>query len=476
MRNYKDILFIFFLILISLIPLYTHLHIVEDDFASYQSLADGFYKGIGYCFQLDEMTPGLIGVSGISGRTPLVSILLALFFKIFGHNIFAVFLTYAIPRILILPVLYFLCRQFFGQVASFLTATLVLFFPFFETAGISNLKVNVFIVLFSLISVLFSIKWKKNHNKIYLLITGFFLALNILTKETAVGFSAMLFIILSFKIIKEKIKIIESLTYLTVPIALLIGPFVVFSLINTGRVLPLIQTVGVNLRLFPEVFYKYILTVFYYAGANVSPDKYIINSLIKSFLIMIGAALLLKNRKYEVVLPVISFLAAISVFIVAQPGVLGNRESVSKIALVVPFSAIYMSYALLTISQIIYRKRAYVVHVVLLVVLSFSFIDLYLKEPFAVALDNNPGEFYINAGTVFKNCVQIPFIEYVNMDGKCVASNLNAGNEFLVEKYAIFKSSAFPPYYKKSLVALILIPLVIVFFWENIKKKKVKLS
>ncbi len=468
-------IFVFFLVLFSLIPALTHLHIYEKDFLEILGSADGILQGWGYCFLQLQSYVGIEKLSGITARPYLVQLLLTWSFTFFGHTLSAIYFVYLIPRLLILPSLYFISLFFFSPIVAFLITTLPFFFLYFETYAIATLKADVFVVAFSLLSLLFYLKWKQNKSLIYLIATSLFLTLNILSKETATAYSLALAALTLFHIpVKKRIK--YTLWFLLIPIALL-GPLIIFSLSTTGRLFPSLFATGYNLGSFFQNSTTYFFSILYYTGINFNLSKFI--SIISGFsilLLAIGIIRILRERRFELVLPPLATLIGISLMDtrVVQGDIVGNREILHRIAFVVPFVSLYIGFGAQTITSFLSQwfpgKKD--LSGVLIFILSVLFIYRYFSAPFA--LDYSDKEFYVNAQTILTHRPEIPFTRFRQENTVCINEFVPAG-VFLTQEYRQFKTSAFPKFYKELLIAVWGIPIILWIIFSIFKKRNHRL-
>lgn len=444
------------LLIVSLIPIYHHIHIVEDDFLEIINSADGFFRGLGYCFAEVYKYEGIESLTGITGRPPLVPLILSLNFYLFGHNLLAVFATYLLPRIAILPFIYLILRFYLKPSTALLGSTLLLFFPYFETYAASTLKADIFVSAFSLISVYFALLWQRTSKNRYLALTGLFLALNALSKETAAAFSVGLFFILTYKIYAKNQDFVKNIFYLLAPVIVLILPFVIFSLINTGKIFPSVYADSIDLSSFPLNIKTYLLSVLFFFGINFNLSKFItVNSIIKLILIVLGISYAYKRKYFEIFIPAILLIVGICMHItgVVQGASIGNREIIHRVSPIIPFLVAITSLGTYWLSTFISRLaktiNGHLVTYTILIALNLSFINYYFRAP--LALDYTDKEFYVNAKTIVTDRVDIPIANFVKNDRKCVVAGSYA-NVFLTSHYYRARSSAFPTNYKEILV------------------------
>lgn len=476
---YLDIFFLFALVILSLIPIYNHLHLVEQDFIEILNSADGFYKGQGYCFLNVNKVFGEIHILGNTGRPPLIPILLSGTFHLFGHNLFSIYLTYLLPRLIILPAAYLLARQYFQPVTSYLSATLILFVPFLETYALSTLKADVFVVAFSLISVLFAKAWMVTNKRQFLLLAGLFISFNILSKETASSFSLILLLIIMFKIIIQKKDYFKNLLPLLSPLVFLVTPFILFSFFKTGKISTNLYASYLSINSLPENLRTYFLTIPFYLGIQFNLSKLLtFFSLIKLIVLLSGLLYITYKRHFELFLPAIIFLIGISIHptLMIQGNSIGDREIIHRLAPLIPFVTLYLVFGLNLISSLITIFSRNLNLVIGLVLINIIFIFLYFRAPYS--LDYTDNEFYINFPILFNDRIEIPISNFRFESGVCITKDDSMAEVYLLNYYRNYKVSAFPPLYKEKIItswlAILLIGLIISL--KNLRTFKKKSS
>ena len=452
-----------YIFLIACIPAFFHLHIYEKDFLEILGSADGIYQGFGYCFLQLTNYAGIEKISGITARPYLIQFFLNISFYFLGHTLKAIYIVYLIPRLLILPVLYAITLFFFSPLVSFLIATLPVFFLYFETYAISTLKADVFVVFFSLLSLLFYLRWKKNNSFRDLLFVSLFLTFNVLSKETASLYSFVLGSLVIFRIVSTNKNRVKGLLWFSPISSMLIGPFVLFSLWTTGRLFPSLFATGYNVASFPLNSKTYLQSVLYYTGVAFNLSTYItFTSSVSLFLITLGIATILKRKKFELIVPILATLVGISLMDtrIVQGDIVGNREILHRIAFIVPFIALYTGFGIQTVASLVSQKILHSNYLIpgILFFVSLFFIHRYFTSPYA--LDYTQSEFYINAQTVFQHNKTLPLATFKRENDICITEFVPEGN-FLVTNYKQFKTSAFPQGYKEVLLGLWGIPLLI---------------
>ncbi len=445
--------------ILSLIPIFMRIHLLEKDFLEILGEADGLYVQKQYCFIELNNYAGLPQLTGLQARPPLVPLLLTLSFALFGHTLKAIYIVYFIPRFLIFPFIFLIALNFFKPRVAFCVASLPIFFPFFDTYALSTLKADVFVVAWSLSGIYFHLRWKNSRSKLYLFLSSVFLSLNILSKETALYFSVTVWALQVMDIVKLSGKK-YSLISIIAPVALLILPFIGLSVYTTGRLFPSLFATAFNPPSFYTNLQTYVAAVFYYAGVFFGLSKTLtLTSIGKVVLILLGMFTIIKKQKYELIFPVFAVLISIS-FIHARviQGEFINREILHRIALLVPFTSFFIVFGLQTIANILFKKKSNRYFFLMSFIIEIFFINQYFTAPYA--LDYSDREFYINANSIFSNQVELPWSNFRNMGKNCVINWVPARN-ILLETYKSYKVSAFPQGLKELLIGFWFIPLVI---------------
>lgn len=459
--------FLIFIICLSLISVIFRLHLVEKDFLEIIGAADGFYLEQKYCFMEIKNYAGLAFLTGIQGRPPLVPLLLATVFSVFGHNLRSISIAYALPRLVILPLLFFIALNFFKPRFAYCVASLALFFPFFDTYALATLKADVFVVAWSLAAVYFYLLWKRTSRPRDLLISSLFLSLNVLSKETALYFSAILWILQIMRI-KQMPNKKTMLAALLGPVIFFILPFNAFSLFSTGRIFPSIFATAFDPGSFFTNIKTYVASMFYYSGIIFDQGKLlVISSLLKIGLILTGIFYVFKTRKYELIFPVMALLISIS-FINTRviQGDSINREIIHRIAPIVPFTAVFMGFGIYNLTQlfIIHKNLLSSFSLFFVIAIELMFIKQYFTAPYA--LDYTDAEFYVSAFSIWNHSPPIPLSTFETKNNLCVMKTITAG-DFLRNEYKSLKTSPFPQGLKELMIGIWIFPLITCFFWQK---------
>lgn len=453
-----------FILVLSILPALLHLHLLEKDFLEILGGADGFYTQRGYCFLEIRNYAGNTTISGLQGRPPLIQMLLAGSFHIFGRSLLAIYTVYLIPRLVILPALYLLARQFFERRQSYLISFLPLIFPFFETYAVSTLKADVFVVAWSIAALVFHFKWKKSHTRINLFLSSFFLTLNVYSKETALTFSLIMWAFQLVYLIKQR-KLRHFLPAISIPPLMFLTPFVIFSLNTTGRLFPSIFATAQDLSSFPLNIKTYLLSVLYYSGIRFDLSRLIsLVSLMRLLLVLGGIYTIVKKRLFELILPLLGVLVSISIinYKVVQGDSVGNREILHRIALSVPFVALYLGFGIRYFVELLSTEKRRLVWsnltTVFLLIITLNFYLGYFSAPYA--LDYTDKEFYVDAPTIITRQLPLPVTQFRSNNDPCII-NYVPGGEFIINNYRQYKKSAFPHGYKELILGFIIVPYLL---------------
>ena len=464
MKKFSDFLF-WGTVILSFIFLISRFHLVEDDFLELYGIADGIYQKIGYCFTQLNSYSGLAKLTGYTTRPPFIPLFLATGFKLFGKNLWAIFLVYSLPRLLIAPVLYKVANFYFPRIFAYMIATLPFFFPYYDTFAIATLKADVFMVFLSLLSLYFYLQLQKVRTIRLAILLGFFSGLNFLSKETATAFSATLLFLTIINCVKgKKIKLLVPLL-LTFFITIL--PFIIFSLVTTSRFLPSMFTTSWHLASFLPNLETYFLSVVYYLGLPYGWEKSISLvslGLIALFFCLLGIGMAIYKNKWELVLPPTMVLVGICLMHsrVVQGDLVGNREILHRIAIVVPFTALLIGMGISFFTNFLTRNKKifFLLSSIILFLLQLGFIYRNFKYP--VSLDNNPEDYYINSQIIANFKPQLPKTIF-SWDGKyCFNKNLDETKEFLLDYYRPYKIPAFSSSFKKTVLFVWFAPLLFV--------------
>lgn len=462
-----------YLIIFSLLPIMFFWHIVEDDFADIIATADGLFRLHELCYAFYQNFAGVTGMTGFSLRPPLPAISLALFFNLFGHKTVSIFFAFLLPRILVIPLVFLVTKEILNTLKAYLAATITGFFLFFQTYALSTLKADSFVVLFTLMSLYFYLRWKRKNANLYLWLTGLFLAFNLLSKETAMPLSLVLFGAVTFDILRQ--KKISRLIYFLIPCVIFYGSYLLINFIVTKQTSPSFFASKLYVSTFFGSFKTYFLTLFYYAGINLNYGKlYSLQSLIVFIFLFSGVLLLLKSKKYVFVLipfGLIFFICFLN-YKNIQSGVVGNREILHRISPVVPFLSIYLFCGAEYLAKITHRFLKKIsrrdLAICFSVFISFIFIFNYFRSPFA--LDYTDKEFYVNASTMLTNKSEIRFSDFTSKRNICIVKNYPQ-NTFMVKSLRKYRVSAFPKNYKEIIIFFWAIPAMLLIFLE-VKHKK----
>jgi 4-amino-4-deoxy-L-arabinose transferase-like glycosyltransferase len=462
-----------YLIFFSLIPVIFYWHIVEDDFVDIIATADGLYRLQKLCYAFYQNFGGVSGMTGFSLRPPLPAIGLAASFAIFDHKTAAIFFTFLLPRILVIPMTFLIAKEIMNKFRAYLAATTTGFFLFFQTYALSTLKADSFVVLFTLLGLYFYLIWKRKKQNIYLVLTGLTSAFNLLSKETALPFVLVMFFILIVDLVRE--KNIRKIIFFIIPCVIFYGSYLLTNFAITKQPSPSFFASKLYISTFFDSFKPYILTVFYYAGINFNYGRlYSLQSAIISLFLFSGIFLLLKSKRYIFILipfALIFFICFLNSKNI-QAGIVGNREVLHRISPVVPFLSIYLfagaDFLAKTISIFIKKVNQRVLTIALSVFIAIIFIYNYFRSPFA--LDYNSQEFYVTAKAIMTNKKEIAFSSFSKKKNICIVKSYPQKGSMIgdMRKY---KVSAFPAKYKEIMISIWIFPLVIMLF-QIIKNKK----
>ncbi len=454
-------LLIIVLFIFSAILGYFHLHIVEKDFLELLGIADGIWLLKNYCFQRLEAYVNITSLTGITTRPPFIPFAIAAGFEAFGHTLKAIYLIYMVPRLLIAPLLFGISLFFFPPVFSYLVATLPFFFPYFETYAMATLKADVFVVFWTLAGLYFFLRWKTNKKSFYLLISSICLTANFLSKETATLISVSLWGLLGLEIVKGKDHT-RSFLFLIVPLVFLIGPFMLFSIKVTGRLMPNLYATGYNIASFPQNITTYLLSIPFYMGVSFDHGKLFTSiSLLKMIVFFIGIVEAVRKKYWFFLIPPIASLIGISFMDtrVVQGDIVGNREILHRIAFVVPFVSLLLGCGVMKIASLIPKRYPKMISVTLFFLIFESiFVYWYFRAPFA--LDYTNKEFYVNGQTALTSITALPFSQFITNQNQCIITTVPAGI-ILREAFVPYKVSPFPQFYKEFLIGVWLLPIII---------------
>ncbi len=462
-----------YLILFSLLPVIFFWHIVEDDFMDTIATADGLFKLHELCYAYYHNFAGVVGMTGFSLRPPLPAMSLALFFNLFGHKTVAIFFAYLLPRILVIPLVFLVAEEIMSKFKAYLAATITGFFLFFQTYALSTLKADSFVVLFTLASLYFYLCWKRKKANLYLCLSGLFLAFNLLSKETAMPLSLVLFGAVAFDVVRQ--KKITRLIYFLIPGVIFYGSYFLVNFMLTKQASPSFFASKLYVSTFFGSFKTYFMTVFYYAGVNFNYGKlYSLQSLIVFIFLSAGVLFLIKSKKYMLVLVpfgLIFFICFLN-YKNIQSGVVGNREILHRISPVVPFLSIYLFCGAEYLAKIMHRFLKKIsrrnLAICFSLFISFTFIFNYFRSPFA--LDYTDEEFYVNAQTMLTNKREIRPSDFTLKRNICVVISYPQ-KEFMVRNLRKYRVSAFPKNYKEIIIFFWAIPAIFLLFFERKYKK-----
>jgi 4-amino-4-deoxy-L-arabinose transferase-like glycosyltransferase len=469
----KNWLLFIYLIFFSLIPVIFYWHIVEDDFVDIIATADGLFRLRELCYAFYQNFGGVSGMTGFSLRPPLPALSLASLFVIFGHKTAAIFFTFLMPRILVIPMIFLIAKEKMNKFRAYLAATTTGFFLFFQTYALSTLKADSFVVLFTLLSLYFYLIWKRKKQKIYLILTGLFSAFNLLSKETALPFVLTMFFILIVDLVRE--KNIRKIIFFIIPCVIFYGSYLLTNFVITRQSSPSFFASKLYISTFFDSFRPYILTVFYYAGLNFNYGRlYSLQSIIISLFLFAGIFSFLKRKLLIFILipfALIFFICFLNSKNI-QAGIVGNREVLHRISPVVPFLSIYLfagaDFLAKIMSRFINKVSQRSLTVFLSILIAIIFIFNYFRSPFA--LDYTPQEFYVTAKAMMINKKEIAFSSFANKKNICIVKSYPQKRSMIgdMQKY---KVSAFPAKYKEIIISIWIFPLVIMLF-QIIKNKK----
>lgn len=464
-------LLIITLFIFSAILAYVHLHLIEKDFLELLGIADGIWLLKNYCFQQLQAYVGIPSLTGITTRPPLVPFALTISFVLFNHTLKAIYLVYIIPRLFIAPLLFGISLFFFSPLLSYFIATLPFFFPYFETYAVATLKADVFVVFWTLAGLYFFLRWRSGNKPLDVLLASICLAANFLSKETATLISICLWGFLGFEILKNKNRM-RNITVLILPIIFLIGPFIIFSINSTGRILPSLYATAYNPATFIENFNTYLLSIPFYMGVSFTAGKIIAAiSLLKLILLFFGVIEVVRKKYWFLLIPPLASLVGIGLMDskVVQGDIVGNREILHRIAFIVPFVALLIGFGIKKIASLITLQRypKAMVATILLLIIESIFVYWYFRAPFA--LDYTNKEFYVNAQTALTSTTILPFSQFTTNQNQCITTFVPAGS-FLVETFRPYKISPFPQYYKEFLIGVWLLPIISSAYYTRFKR------
>jgi len=168
-------------------------------------------------------------------RAPFLTYFMALCYWIFGVNFAVVRIGIIIMSLLLIWVVYLLAQELFNGNVGIWAALIAAIYPHFIFYN-SRIFTETPFVLFSLLALLFFVKFVKAESRRDLLLTALFLALAILTRP--VGF-VLLFLILLFILFKQRRWMsIKNAGVLLVTVIIFISPWIVRNYLVFKRFVP----------------------------------------------------------------------------------------------------------------------------------------------------------------------------------------------------------------------------------------------
>lgn len=177
-------------------------------------------------------------------RAPFLTYLMAALYFIFGEHFVIVRLSIIVMSIILIWAIYHLSKLIFNSKVGLWAAFLAAIYPhlIFYNARIFT---ETPFTLFSLLAMVFFVKFFKT-KKVYLLLpVGFFIALAILTRP--VGFMLLLFLLLYLSLRPLSLVNFRNILILTVVVAVFLMPWIVRNYLVFQRFIPVTSQGGVVL-------------------------------------------------------------------------------------------------------------------------------------------------------------------------------------------------------------------------------------
>jgi 4-amino-4-deoxy-L-arabinose transferase-like glycosyltransferase len=154
----------------------------------------------------DWLTLRFVDPSNIIDKPPLFPWMIALGFKLFGINEFALSIFHSILAALTVLLTYLIARELFDEKTAFWSALILLTSAQFFYQGRSPLQ-DMPLTVFIAASLWAYIKWEKSKNFWFFYISGAFSALAVMSKGP-VGFALPAVVILSYVLFSRKWKLV----------------------------------------------------------------------------------------------------------------------------------------------------------------------------------------------------------------------------------------------------------------------------